>query len=492
MMNLQKSPEGSYVGLPQQAAAELLRRRQARRSLECFTTYTKADYQVNWHHRVLCEYLDRFVAGEIKRLMIFMPPRHGKSELVSRRLPAYIFGRKPDASIIACSYGADLAQRMNRDVQRIMDEPSYAMVFPGTRLYGKNVRTIADGSYLRNSDIFEIVNQAGVYRAAGIGGGIGGMGFHFGIVDDPIKNREEADSIRIRNSVWDWWRSTFYTRAEKDAAILLTTTRWHRDDIAGRILDSEEAQDWKVLSFPALCEEAGLPDDPRKVDEPLWMDKYNRAALDDIQRTIGPYQWASLYQQRPRPREGAMFKEHWLPLCEVVPHDVRRLRWWDRAATEGEGDYTAGVLMAYADGVWFIENVMRGQWSSGERDLVIKDTAIKDRALYGEVEIWSEQEPGSSGKDKALDFVRMLAGFNAHAKPSTGNKVTRAEALSAQAEWGNVRVLRAEWTSTFIDEMTDFPSGSHDDQVDAAASAFNQLALSGDEMMSGIVSGFGG
>ena len=168
------------------AAQELLRRRQARKSIEHFTTFTKPDYQVNWHHRVLCQYLDRFVAGEIPRLMIFMPPRFGKSELVSRRLPAYILGRNLNAQIIACSYSADLASRMNRDVQRIIDNEAYHKLYPDTRLFGKNVRTIGDSSWLRNSDIFEVVGAKGVYRSAGIGGGIVGLGFEYGLLDDPI------------------------------------------------------------------------------------------------------------------------------------------------------------------------------------------------------------------------------------------------------------------------------------------------------------------
>ncbi|MBZ0293356.1 MAG: terminase family protein, partial [Anaerolineae bacterium] len=159
-----------------------------RRTLLDFIRYTKPDYQVNWHHRLICNYLDRFIARDIENLMLFMPPRHGKSEIVSRRLPAYILGKMPDSEIIANSYSADLASRMNRDVQRIIDSLEYRELFPETQLFGRNVRTIADGSYLRNSDIFEVVGKRGVYRSAGVGGGIVGMGFHYGIIDDPIKN----------------------------------------------------------------------------------------------------------------------------------------------------------------------------------------------------------------------------------------------------------------------------------------------------------------
>ena len=174
------SPQ-AYQELQREKARRLIERAATRSVggvLE-FTTVTKPDYNVNWHHRVLCDYLDRFVSGEIKRLMVFMPPRHGKSELVSRRLPAYILGRDPSAGVIACSYSADLASRMNRDVQRIIDSDAYGRIFPDTRLYGANVRTVAKGTYLRNSDIFEVVNHRGFYRSAGVGGGITGMGFNY-------------------------------------------------------------------------------------------------------------------------------------------------------------------------------------------------------------------------------------------------------------------------------------------------------------------------
>ena len=251
---------------------------KARRSLLGFTTYTYPDYQVNWHHKVLCGYLDHFVSGEIKRLMVFMPPRNGKSELVSRRLPAFILGKDPNASIIATSYTADLASMMNRDTQRIIDDDKYAELFPKTTLFGSNVRTVAKGSYLRNSDIFEVVGHKGVYKSAGVGGAITGMGCVYGIIDDPIKNRAEAESLTYRKALRDWYTSTFYTRLEKDARVLITLTRWHEDDLAGRLLklaqECPDADQWTVVNFPAIAEDTRHHDDTRNTGEPLWPDKY--------------------------------------------------------------------------------------------------------------------------------------------------------------------------------------------------------------------------
>ena len=175
-----------------------IRKALARSCLAAFVRYTMPGYRMGWVHEEICSELDAFladvVAGRSPRLMLTMPPRHGKSELASRRFPAYALGRYPDLSVISTSYAADLSSRMNRDVQRVIDSPEYRELFPGTALYGKNIRTVGNGSYLRNSDIFEVVGHAGCYRSAGVGGGITGMGGHIVIVDDPFKDRASADS----------------------------------------------------------------------------------------------------------------------------------------------------------------------------------------------------------------------------------------------------------------------------------------------------------
>src|SRR6478609_7190335 len=220
----------------QQAIRQKARATLARRRFLDFQTYVNPRYEVNWHHALLAERLDAFVKGECRRLMVFMPPRHGKSESCSRNLPAYILGCNPDAHIIACSYGSDLASTLNRDVQSIIDSPAYKELFPDTTLYGANVRTVSGNTYLRNSDVFEVVNHKGKYLSAGVGGAITGQGFHYGIIDDPIKNQEEADSVTYREKLWRWYSSTFSTRQEKNACILLIVTRWHEDDLAGRLL----------------------------------------------------------------------------------------------------------------------------------------------------------------------------------------------------------------------------------------------------------------
>jgi len=476
----------------QQAATELLRRRQARQSLLAFAQYTKSDYTANWHHEVLCRYLDRFAAGELKRLMVFMPPRHGKSELVSRRLPAYLLGRNPDLSVIACSYSAGLSSRLNRDVQRVIDSPPYRRLFPETELFGENVRTVAQGAYLRNSDIFEVVGHAGAYISAGIGGGITGMGCDVAIIDDPIKNREEADSPTFREANWEWYTSTLRTRLEPDAGILLTLTRWHQDDLAGRLLSQmysdPSADQWTTLRFPALAEtpeeaQGALPppaEDKRRPGEALWPAKYRREQLAQVMSTAGPYEANALYQQRPGARAGNRIKREWFEIVEAAPKSSRRLRYWDKAGTAGGGAYTASVLMALdAKGTYYVEDVVRGQWSSAQRENVIRQTAEADRSR-GPGKVWLEQEPGSGGKESAEATVKNLAGFDVHAEQPTGNKDTRLGPFEAQAEVGNVKLVRGPWNAAYLDELAAIPSGKYRDQADATSGAFNKLTLEAD------------
>ena len=199
---------GAKFSAAQKAAYKLA---LARSNLGCFILATLPQYQMGWVHEWICAELEKFLADVMAkkspRLMLALSPRHGKSEIASRRFPAYAMGRYPDMNIIGTSYGADLASRMNRDIQRIMEAPEYIAAFPGSRLSGRNVRT-GIGSYLRNNDIFEIVGHKGGYRSAGVGGGITGMGCDIAIVDDPFKSRAEADSATVRQNVWEWFTST--------------------------------------------------------------------------------------------------------------------------------------------------------------------------------------------------------------------------------------------------------------------------------------------
>jgi hypothetical protein len=278
----------------------------ASKSFKDFVKYTKPDYIFNWHHLLLIDYLQQFAEGKIKKLMVFMPPQHGKSELTSRRLPAYILGINPKAKIIGCSYSADLATSFNRDVQRIIDDENYNNVFPETTLNGSNVRTAAKGNYLRNSDLFEIVEHRGFYKSVGVGGSLTGTPADIGIIDDPVKDAVEAESATYRARIWDWFTQVFMTRLHNDSQIIVTQTRWNNDDLSGRIIKHlNNDNSWTILSLPAICEGNINENDPREMGQALWEQKHSLKRLNEI-KAANPRAFHALYQQDPKPFEGGL------------------------------------------------------------------------------------------------------------------------------------------------------------------------------------------
>lgn len=286
-----------------QVLAERAIRVKAGRDLLTFVTYTMPTYKTNWHHEALAEKLQAFADGKIKKLMVFMPPQHGKSELVSRRLPAYLLGINPNLKIIGCSYSADLSSSFNRDVQRIIDDELYKNVFPSTLLNNSNVKSSAKGAYLRNSDIFEVVGHKGFYKSVGLGGSLTGTPADIGIIDDPVKDAIEADSPTYRARAWDWFTNVFLTRMHNDSQVLVTQTRWHEDDLSGRIL--AKMKGWEVLSLPAICTGSHNEIDPRQEGEALWKEKHSLERLLEIKES-NPRAFHALYQQDPKPFSGGL------------------------------------------------------------------------------------------------------------------------------------------------------------------------------------------
>jgi predicted phage terminase large subunit-like protein len=445
-----------------------------------FTTYTYSQYQPEAAHELIAETLDRVVAGDLTRVMIWAPPQHGKSELASVRLPAYWLGRRPDDPVILCSYAASLAYSKSREARSLVESPTFKRLFPD----------VCTDRSSRAVDHWSLAGRRGALLAAGVGGPVTGHGAQIGIIDDPFENWKQAQSSTIRESVWNWYRATFRTRIWEGGAIVLIMTRWHEDDLAGRLIQ-QQGDDWTVIRLPALAETAevrdeqheriGLPkvdDDPlgREPGEPLCPERFSKAALEEIRRDVGVMVWGAEYQASPTRPGGNRFKRDWLPIVDAAPVEAKRVRYWDKAGTEGDGDYTAGVLMAQSDGIYYVEDVKRGQWSSGSREKVIRQTAQLDRQGHGRVTIWVEQEPGSSGKESAEATVRNLAGFDVHVERPTGDKAVRADPFAAQCEAGNVRLVRGAWNGDYIEELTGFPNAAHDDQVDASSGAFNRLA----------------
>jgi len=385
--------------------------------------------------------------------MVFMPPRSLKSETVTIRYPVYRLARLTSLRVIIGAYNQTLASRFSRKARRIAEQCF-------------DLATDRKAAY-----DWETPSGGGM-RAVGVGAGITGVGGDLILIDDPVKNREEAESEVYREKVWQWYTDDLYTRLEPGGALVLVMTRWNEDDLAGRILKSEMAADWEVVSLPAIAEE----DDAlgRAPGTPLCKDRYDLKALEDIRRTQGEYSFQALYQQRPSAREGVFFKVGKLIIVDAAPAGLPTIRAWDEAATEGDGDYTAGVRMCGpdADGIFYVTDVVRGQWSTDARDALIQQTAQLDGRT---VRIRGAQEPGSAGVDRAKAFIRMLAGFTVTTERASGPKEVRADPYSAQVNAGNVRLVRGDWNRTYIEELRTFPLGKHDDQVDAASDAFNAL-----------------
>lgn len=415
--------------------------RLARKSLLAFTEYTNPLYQRAPHHELIAEKLEAVERGDIDRLMIFMPPRHGKSELASKRFPAWCLGRNPKRQIIAASYNSDLANDFGRNVRNLVAEPEFTQVFDKV--------TLAPDSQAANR---MNTNHGGTYVAAGVGTAVTGRGAHIALIDDPFKDREEADSERRRELVWDWYRSTLYTRLMPGGAIVLIQTRWHEDDLAGRLLE-QEANQWEVLELPALHPERGA----------LWPAWYPVEALERIRETIGPREWSALYQQQPQPDEGTFFKREWFGTWDKLP----ALQYYgtsDYAVTDGGGDYTVLTIWGidpkgdiYRVDQWR-EQASSDKWIEAQLDLVAK---YKPLCFFG--------EGGVIQKAVEPMLRRRMRERNTHCRlewlPSVADKPTRARAFQAMAATGRVHFERGADLSEFLV----FPAGKNDDEVDTAS-----------------------
>jgi predicted phage terminase large subunit-like protein len=424
-----------------EALNRTLRSRQARTSLLAFTEYTNPLYRRAQHHAQIAAKLEAVERGEIDRLMIFMPPRHGKSELASKRFPAWCLGRDPRRQIIAASYNSDLANDFGRNVRNLVAEPEFGQVFPGV--------TLASDSQAANR---MNTNHGGAYVAAGVGTAVTGRGANIALIDDPFKDREEADSERRRDTVWDWYRSTLYTRLMPGGSIVLIQTRWHENDLAGRLLEQEGDQ-WDVLELPAI----------NPAGDALWPEWYPLDALERIRATVGPREWSALYQQRPQPDEGTFFQRAWFATWERLP----ALRYYgssDYAVTDGGGDYTVHRVWGIdVKGDVYRVAGWRGQtasdeWVERKLDLIAK---YKPLAWFGEGGVIQ----------KAIEpmLKRRMRERNVHCRlewlSSVSDKPTRARSFQAMAATGRVHFE----PGADIAEFLVFPAGKHDDEIDVAS-----------------------
>lgn len=402
-------------------------------------------------------------AGRIKRLAVFMPPRHGKSELISRYFPAWYLGAFPDKRIILASYEADFAATWGRKARNILEEH-------GQQLFGVEVSRESSAA-----SRWDLAGHEGGMVTAGVRGPITGRGAHVAIIDDPVKNDQEAHSQTHRDAVWDWYRATFSTRLQDNGAIILVMTRWHEDDLAGRLLKAmgEGGEKWEVLKLPAIAEE----DDPlgRQPGEPLCPELFPLPALESIRDRLGSYWWAALYQQRPAPPGGTVFKRAWFRIVDGPPPGLNYVRFWDLATSTREtADWTAGARVGVdQDGKLYIVDMVREklEWPDTRRLIVAtaqvdgRGTRIGVEKVAFQLAAWQDlmREPG-------------LLGHAVEPVPVDRDKVLRAQPWAARAEAGKVYLVRGSWNADFLSEVEAFPHGQHDDQVDAVSGAVQMLA----------------
>lgn len=423
----------------------MLRRRSARSDLIRYTEYVNAAYATAQHHRQIGDALNAVERGDVHRLMIFMPPRHGKSELASRKFPAYCLGRNPDWEVIAASYNSDLANDFGRDVRDVVNSSESQKLFPALTLRQDS----------RAMDRWHTIS-GGAYRAVGVGTAATGRGADLFLIDDPFKDRAEADSETTRERVWSWYRSTAYTRLSPNGRIVLIQTRWHEDDLAGRLLEARKhgGDEWTVLDLAAISAKG----------EALWPERFDIARLERIKANIGPREWSALYQQRPQPDEGGFFQREWFKTWTEKPAALRIYGTSDYAVTDEGGDFTVHRIWGvdhkgdiYRLDGWR-DQTTADVWIERKLDLIAK---WKPTAWFGEAGVIQKAvEPMLLRRMRERKvFCRMEWVASIHDKP------TRARGFQARAAMGGV------WfePNADIGEFLQFPAGKHDDDVDCAS-----------------------
>jgi predicted phage terminase large subunit-like protein len=451
----------------------LLKEARFRKCRSDFLTYRQTinpKMKWGWWQREIAKELQQFyddlIAGKRPKLVIQAPPQHGKSVQIIDFI-SWIAGKNPDFRTIYTSFSERLGIRANLRLQRLYSSEVYAEIFPETLINKSNVVTVS-GQFLRNREIIEYVDRQGFFRNTTVRGSITGESLDLGVIDDPIRGRQDANSEAIRDSAWDWFTDDFFTRFSEEAGLLAILTRWHIDDPIGRLID--RYPEVKVLSYPAIAEE----DEPhRKKGEALFPEHKSIEFLREREKIMDSGNWLALYQQRPTAAEGELFKPDQIQVIDALPYGhIQWVRGWDLASTT-DGDFTAGgKLGRLPDGRFVIGDMVRLRVGPDERDAAMVNTASQDGVS---TKISIPQDPGQAGKTQVLYLTRELVGYPVDTSPESGDKVTRAEPFASQVNVGNVVMLRGSWNNALIDEMRMFPNGSFDDQIDSLSRAFSHL-----------------
>jgi len=409
------------------------------------------------HINILNKKLLDVAGGRIKRLIVNMPPRHGKSELISKYFPAWYLGTFPDKRIILVSYEAGFAASWGRKSKELLEEY-------GESLFGIKLNRLSNSAYR-----WDILNREGGLNATGVGGAITGKGANILIIDDPVKNDEQANSKTYRDKTYDWFRATAYTRLEPDGAIIIVMTRWHFDDLAGRLINNPDSDDkWEVLSFPAIAKENDILS--RNIGMPLWESRYPIEKLNKIKNQIGSYWFSALYQQQPIATEYQIFKPEWWQEYTELPNGYLIIQSWDTAFKEKEqNDFSVCTTWMLSDKGYYLIDYWRGKvlFPDLQRQVVMQYHKHNPNVVL--------IEDAASGQS-LIQVLQRDTKIPIKPIQAIKDKVTRAHLITPLIEAGKVFLPKnASFLADIINECSEFPYGNHDDIVDSITQALSYL-----------------
>lgn len=454
-------------------------RRQSRDYFSSYLGYMDKKYDMQWFHRLIADKCQMLYERKIKNLMVFLPPQHGKSSIISKCFPAWALGKDPDLKIVGCSYSSDLANQFSRAIQRAIDAEEYQEVFPDTRLRGAKRETNTQQGYIRNIDFFEIVGKRGFYKSVGVGGPLTGTPVDIAIIDDPIKDALEAYSITYRQRVWDWYNTVLTTRLHNNSRQLFIMTRWHEDDLAGRILEKER-DEWEVLSLPAICEDVndnGLSN--RQIGDALWEERHSIEKLRR-QEERSPREFAALYQQHPVIEGGNFVKRDWFNMITIQDFKAARKDepmhfYLDTAYNKksATGNDPSGIIAACKVG----NNVyiFHAQQVWKEMPDLLRFLPEYIKAHGGDKRSKLNIEPKANGIS-VVQMLKEVSELNVKQTPTPkDDKEVRLRAVSPRIECGRVWLVEGAWNEAFLSEVCGFPNMPHDEFVDVLGYAINDL-----------------
>jgi predicted phage terminase large subunit-like protein len=467
---------------------EDIRIEKARRKFVHYVRYLKPKYELNWHHELLADQLQQWYEGKIKRLIVEMPPGHAKSEYCSKLLPSWLLGKEPDENVIATSYSEDLVKSFKNSVTENISDERYCKIFPETRI--DTSPNLAEGeSAINNALEFRVIKKEGGYKCAGVGGSLTGRRAKFLILDDPFKNDKEADSAQLRQDRWNWFSTVFLTRMKgDDSRVLIVTTRWHKDDIVGRI-EKEKLEGWTYLRLPAIMTKDFLAEahdeDPRGEGQVLWPQMHSPELINEFKKTQGSRKFAAVYQQQPTVPEGSIIKRNWLKFYKVAPaHFDRMIQSWDCAFKDAEtSDFVVGGVWAKKGGDFYLLTRIRERL-----DLPATLQAVESMTARFPKARKKVVEGKANGPAVISSLKKKISGLVEY--NPTESKVSRLNSVSPFFEAGNVYLPDrsiAPWIDEFIEELIEFPNGSHDDQVDFTSQALIELGDNAGDALKNLV-----